>query len=290
MSRLTQALQVSRAIVAEPRRLRKLSRIVGAIINDPRRLANVLDEELAKRRYAQQHLQATCGLPTIDLLDLFPGFEETVDPYSFLEGTSPCLDLALLKALARRIPNCRYLEIGSWRGESLANVAQVAAECISISLSDDEIRKSGCAEEFVTTSRFYSKGLSNVTHIGHDSQSFDFSPYANSIDLVFVDGDHSFECVRRDTQNAHSLLRDEGSAIVWHDYGFSPERIRWAVYAGILDGTPVEKRKYLYHVSNTMCAIYSREPITAKQATHPQVPDKRFTVRISARPEAGDGN
>src|SRR5437867_1939759 len=83
------------------------------------------------------------GLPTIDVLDLVPDLEETIAPFSFLEGGSPAIDLAVLKALAKRYAECRYFEIGTWRGESVANVASVAKECISLSFSDQEMQQRG---------------------------------------------------------------------------------------------------------------------------------------------------
>src|SRR5207248_10166359 len=51
-----------------------------------------------------------------------------------------------------------------------------------------------------------------------DSAKFDFSPYAGTIDLFFIDGSHSYEYVKSDTLNALKCCR-KGGAIVWHDYG-----------------------------------------------------------------------
>src|SRR5689334_10263897 len=74
------------------------------------------------------------GLPCVDLLDMLPDFNSEIFPYTFLNGTSTTIDIAILKALASSFKDCTYLEIGSWRGESLANVADVSKECVSISL------------------------------------------------------------------------------------------------------------------------------------------------------------
>lgn len=263
-------------------KIKTLLRILNVLVRDPKCLAKVLDEETEKRDYVIKRYGYEQGLPTIDLLDLFPNFEETVEPYSFLEGTSLSIDLALLKALARRYDHCRYLEIGTWRGESVANVASVADECVSISLSGDEMQEMGWSNEFIKVHYFFSKNFENISHIGHNSHTFDFSIFKEKFDLMFIDGDHSHEGVRIDTQNAFKLLRDNNSVVVWHDYVVSLERVRWSVLAGILDGCPEEKRKNLYHISNTRCAIYINGRFRTTFVTFPQAPNKSFTVKISA--------
>lgn len=256
------------------------------LVKTPSALLNVLDEKDKQRRVAREH-GLPQGLPTVDLLELFPDFDEVVEPYSFLGGTSLPIDLALLKALARGYPACRYFEIGTWRGESIANVASVAASCTSLSLSAREMEELGFfppgSSPVAETHHFFSKGIPNITYIEANSHTFDFSTLGEGFDLIFVDGDHTYEGVRSDTANVFKLLRNEQSVIVWHDYGFSPELVRWSVLAGILDGCPPERRGKLYHVSNTMCAIYTERPLKGAFTPFPRVPDKVFSVSMRAR-------
>lgn len=51
-----------------------------------------------------------------------------------------------------------------------------------------------------------------------DSATFDYSPYRGRVDLFFIDGAHSYEYVRSDTQNALACCHS-GSFIAWHDFG-----------------------------------------------------------------------
>ncbi len=82
-------------------KLQKAWEVVTTLIKNPQAISQVLkDEELGRKQVQEVHGLAQ-GLPTVDLLDLFPNFEVTVDPYSFLEGTSTILDIALLNAFAR---------------------------------------------------------------------------------------------------------------------------------------------------------------------------------------------
>jgi predicted O-methyltransferase YrrM len=264
----------------------KLARTFKAMCRHPIRFAEfaVAFGDSSMREYVRATHGFGDGLPELDLLDLFPAFEESVTPYAYLEGGSTTIDLALLKALARRYAACRYFEIGSWRGESLANVASVASECISLSLSDQEMRSAGWDDRYLATARFFSRALKNVVHIGHDSRTFDYTPYLGSCDLVFIDGDHSYDGVRSDTGHAFRLLRDERSVIVWHDYmRTSEDDLLWGVIAGLLDGAPSTARRHIYHVSNTLCAIYIQGDFRTSQSLVPAIPNKTFEVTIRGR-------
>ena len=71
-------------------------------------------------------------------------------------------------------------------------------------------RELGCA--FHNTS-----WQSRITQLLGNSATFDYSPYYDSIDLVLVDGSHSYPFVLRDTLNAFRMIRP-GGVILWHDY------------------------------------------------------------------------
>ncbi len=135
-------------------------------------------------------------------------------------------------------------------------MARFATKCVSVSLSEAELRQFGFDEAFIRVHQLFSAGLENVQHIGHNSRTFDFAGLPERFDLTFVDGDHSYEAIKADTRSAFTMRRDERSVIVWHDYGSTTERVRWNTLAGILDGCPAELRGHLYHVSNTLCAVY----------------------------------
>ena len=56
-----------------------------------------------------------------------------------------------------------------------------------------------------------------ITQLYGDSAKFDFSPYFGQVDLMFVDGSHSYEYVLSDTEAAWKMVRP-GGLILWHDY------------------------------------------------------------------------
>jgi hypothetical protein len=233
---------------------------------------------------AEQRLNKTVygkGLPQIDILDLIPGLHETIEPATLLYGTSTPIDFVLLKSLCKRYNGqCDYFEIGTWRGESMAVVSPVCKSVTSLSLGNAEMERIGWGGKFLTMQRMFSKHLPNATHIEGNSRYFDFGSLNKKFDVVFVDGDHSYEGVKNDTAKVFSLLKDENSIIVWHDYTANFEHIDKEVFSGIIEGTPESERQYLYQVSNTLCAIYTRQKFPTRVFEYPKVPDKKFTITI----------
>lgn len=146
------------------------------------------------------------------------------------------------------------------------------------------MRAFGIGENSIKVSRMFSKGLSNVHHIEHNSQTYDFSKLEKTFDLVFVDADHKYEGVKIDTKNAFKLLKDENSILVWHDIGKGLEELsNWEVLAGVLDGAPSdEHRRKIYRISNSLCGIYMNGSFKSS-FPEPFVPNKTFDIQIKAR-------
>ena len=236
------------------------------------------------QQYVTKSYGLGLGLPQVDLLELIPEFEETITPYAMLEAAATPMDIALLKGLARSYDDCDYLEIGRWRGESITNVAPHTNTCYSLSLSPAQQSQAGFSNSMIRQDGFFitPEQYPNITCINCDTLSFDFSTLTEKFDLIFVDGDHHAAAVTSDTQNIFPLLKDDDSMIVWHDYADSPEKVRWAVLAGIMDGLPPEEHRNLYHVSNTLCAIYTRKKLSATYQEFAITPDKFFEVTIRA--------
>jgi len=253
------------------------------IVKNPFLLNLVINDESNWKNYVYKKYRLNYGLPLVEITEIFTDFDETVNPYAYLDGATLPIDIALLKALSKKYNVKKYFEIGTWRGESVANVAQVVPQCTTLNLSDLELINLGNTEEYVSMHRFFSQKISNIEHIFGDSQTFDFSSYYRKYDMVFVDGDHHYENVYKDTKTALKLLKEDNGILVWHDYAFEPESVRWSVLAGILDAMPEEKRKNLYHISNTLCAVYISEKLPTKRLVIDTKPTHWFEVNIKAK-------
>lgn len=223
-------------------------------------------------------------LPTIDISELIQSSGETINNYTYLEGTSLPVDMMLLKSLARNYNNCAYLEIGSWRGESISNIYEITSDCTAVTLSAAELLEIGKDEVYTKAHGFFSKNLDKLKTIEHNSRTFDFGSLNKKFDLIFIDGDHSYEGVLNDSIKTLPLRRDSNSIIVWHDYGYSTELVRHSVLAAILDGIPSELHGNLYHVSNTLCAVYiENRKFMTSFTKFPSTPDKVFTITMTAK-------
>ncbi len=179
-------------------------------------------------------------LPTLDILDLVPGMQGTIHSFAYLNGASMPTIILMLKALAKRMPDCSYMEFGSFRGENIVNVADDAKDCTSITLSPEEMTARGFRPGFLKVDRFFSKNKPNIKYILHDSMTFDFGSLNKKFDLISIDADNRYSFILQDTKTAFSLLKNDNSIIVWHNYATDLENddIRQDVLAGILDGTP----------------------------------------------------
>lgn len=261
----------------------KLLKAISLIIKQPALLNKVLDDDNVNKNEVVKKYNLPKGLKTVEITELIPNFDITVEPYAAMDGGSTPIDLALLKGLAASKPNCDYFEIGTWRGESVANVASVAKNCVTLNLPDETMLQMGMDKKYVDLHRHFSKDLKNVTHLQGNSLNYNFASLNQKFDLIFIDGDHHYESVKNDTANAFSLLKDENSIIVWHDYGNNPVDIRWDVLKGILDGTPSDKINNLYRVSNTLCAIYSKQINNTEHVANYEVPKKYFSIAVKAK-------
>jgi len=265
-------------------RIATLFKALGRIARQPALLNRVLETPDEHRDAVTGTFGLPAGLPFTDVLDVVPSLDLEVAPYSFLEGGSLPTDLALLQALARTRPGCSYFEIGTWRGESVANVAPHAGTCVTLDLPAEELRRRGAPADYIAQQGRYCQGLPNVVRLFGDRRHMDLSAHFGRYDLVFVDGDHHHASVLRDTRTAFKLLRDDQGVIVWHDAGHQPNDQRWEVVHAILEGCPPERRPLLRRVAHTLCAVYTARPLPVLPPGDEARPRRVFHVALRTAP------
>ena len=98
-------------------------------------------------------------------------------------------------------------------------------------------------------------------HFG-DSTQCDFSQFTKrgSLDFIFIDGGHSYECVQSDTENALKVLA-KGGMILWHD--FTP--LFGGVYAFLCE---LSKKLPLKHIKETNLVIYKGDKRLSANSLH----------------------
>lgn len=259
-------------------RLKKTVKGLLAIARNPWLLNLVLSDNSVWAQYIQKKYRISGGLKTVDVTTLFPGFKETIGTFAFLDGGSSALDLSVIRGLCKTVPNCTYFEIGTCRGESVANVADVCSKCYTLDLKPEQYADP--VEGSLVG--VLSKNIPNVTQLLGDSAAFDYAGLKQKFDVIFIDGDHRYEFVKSDTTNVFNHLMHENSIVIWHDYARDVIYPRAEVFAGILDGVPAELHKNLYHVSNSICAIYINKELPVISSVDARIPNKKFKISLEA--------
>jgi len=252
------------------------------IIKQPSLLNLILkDEDVLKRSFIKEF-----GQQQLRQIDVFASLEAPplkVTPYAFLSGSSMVTDFALLQILCLQNSVESYFEIGTWRGESAANVAPYVQQVYTLNLPDVVLQQMGMNQDYIASHRFFSQKLNNVSHLFGDSASFDFSPYHQKCDLIFIDGDHSTAAVERDTRTALLLRKSEQSILVWHDAKSDAEYPRYEVLLGIYRALPEELHKNVYLVKHSLCAVYLPQGAPSSTIQMNALPNRLFEIALTSK-------
>ncbi|MFM7007649.1 MAG: class I SAM-dependent methyltransferase [Flavobacteriales bacterium] len=252
------------------------------ILQRPALLNYILkDEALLGRQFKRTFPEVQ--LKEIDAFNWPEAAQITVRPYAFLSGSSMLTDFAFLQLLCKKFSVETYFEIGTWRGESAANVAPYVQNVYTLNLPDENLKALGQSKAYIDSHRFFSREVKNVTHLFGDSAHFDFRPYEQVCDLVFIDGDHSTEAVLRDTQTALKLRKSKTSILVWHDAKSDAEYPRYEVLLGIYKALPKEMHAHVYLVKHALCAVYLPQVEAAEFISLNALPSKTFEVTLHAK-------
>lgn len=257
------------------------------ILRKPALLNRVLTDEDSWRSYVGKKYHMPDGLPVVHMSDLIGHGTYTLEPMTFLDGGSLPTDMMLLAGLAEQIKDCTYFEIGTWRGESVAALSARTQSCHTLCLSDEEMHQRGMDPGTIASHMLFSKGLGNVTHLRGDSRNYNFGKLDTKFDLIFIDGDHHYDFVKSDTVNIFRHLMHEKSIVVWHDYGFHPDKVRFEVMAAILDGIGPGRAGMVYHVAHTKSAIFTGEELVSSGADFQKFPEEYYGMEITGHKMEG---
>jgi len=118
------------------------------------------------------------------------------------------------------IPAAMIFEFGTYSGSTTTLLADAATRAVvhTLDLPADEIVwgqdvVEAIGRNFRNRPEYFGRIVSHRVN----SRLFDFSPFENKIDLVFVDGSHEYSDVLDDSANALRMLSSRG-VIIWDDY------------------------------------------------------------------------
>ena len=163
-----------------------------------------------------------------------------IDQSPIINGNLSEMESIIIARIILKYKPERVFEIGTFNGRTTLNIAKNINEYGRVFTLDlPKELKTGTKFKTSKYERVYinKKNIESVflkhTEVNEkieflygDSAKFDYSDYLGTMDMVFIDGSHSYDYVINDTQIAIKLLKPAGGIILWHDYNS-------AVYSGV---------------------------------------------------------
>jgi predicted O-methyltransferase YrrM len=192
-----------------------------------------------------------------------------------IEGWMTPPELAFLQALVLTLPfGSTVVELGSWKGRSTVAICEALAsrEARAVAVdtfSGDNLRAGAFDQSMLDVFRANTASFDFLeTVVGDSAESAGRFPDA-SVDLVFVDADHSYDAVRRDIRAWAPKLRP-GGLLSGHDWG-------WI-------GVSVAVREAFGRVGLFESIWYTRK----RPGLHPLATAERYARRIYGAARAGE--
>jgi len=209
-------------------------------LRNPRDLSHVFGVANSVAKDIENPIADTRSFPHMDLAEIAGGsIRLSFQTFPRIGASISLVEAAALTALIHKINAKRIFEFGTYKGVSTTQLALNLPQdgmVLSLDLPEDHPAYSlaipKVAEQQIAAEK--GKGVliprdlgGKVTFLRADSAKFDTTPHRESMDLIFVDGAHSYEYVKNDTMKGLEMLRP-GGIIAWHDCTPShPEVVRY---------------------------------------------------------------
>ncbi len=204
----------------------------------------------------------TLSVPAVDSSEL--GLQNTrveITEKDHTDGNVSSEEINIIsKLVAKRKPKTIF-EIGTFDGRTTINMARSApvdAKIYTLDLLPEHLNETAFGvhkndlpyiQKAVVGARHKNKPESSkITQLYGDSGSFDFGPFAGTVDFIFVDGSHAADYVVNDTEKAFLMSkRGTTSSILWHDYGV------WKDVTDVMNRYYKKDKRFkgLKHIKNT---------------------------------------
>jgi len=171
-------------------------------------------------------------LPPISIAEVAPT-DRSIDIRAIdsVDGNVSDRELVSICRITRHLEPVSVFEMGTFDGRTTLNMAVNAAENATVYTLDLPYSEVAAASKRIHRHevRYADKASSGERYRGTDAEprivqlygdsgTFDFASYYAEMDLVFVDGSHTFDYVVNDSLHALKMLRGSGGTILWHDY------------------------------------------------------------------------
>ena len=185
-----------------------------------------------------------------------------------LSGLGFVIPYTLLATIVSAINPKKIFETGTFRGVGTLTMALNAPQADIYTLDLPEQYTEAEVEtlskgdkEWVRLSRtstgFAFRGhpaSARIHQLRGNSLTFEPPSELQNTDLCFIDGGHSYECVKADTETALKILSPNG-VIVWDDYAWFIDGVRQYL-------TELRHSLPLYRIAGSQLVLYARKPIS----------------------------
>ncbi len=215
-----------------------------------------------RRGVCKEHATA---LPQLAWSEVLPRHAVRVVEADKCDGNVHLGELGVLAQAAAAIPaGSLVVEIGTFDGRTTLNLAVNApqARVFTLDLPPDQptlyalasgerpyVDKPQPGARFRDCDPAWRGAAGRIKQLLGDSATFDWSPYAGRAGLVFVDGSHAYDYVRKDSETALRLVAP-GGTVLWHDYGC------WEGVSRALDELEAERVLGLRHIAGTSLVVW----------------------------------
>jgi predicted O-methyltransferase YrrM len=185
-------------------------------------------------------------LPRIQPQDILEGYADLKITIPFISThweTATLFDHTFIASLVHVLQPRKCIEIGTSLGLVTSTIASNAPDDTEIHTIDQHGH-----ERIGSFFRSRPEGRKIRQHVSLSTE-FDFRPFDDSVDLMFIDGSHEFDDVWRDSENAFRVLTGRG-VVIWHDV--TP------YFPGVMKALEaLPKSGEIYRVQGTNCGFYA---------------------------------
>lgn len=144
--------------------------------------------------------------------DLNIDLNKDIDIPEFIWGDTN--DPEKIELLCKLGYNKNVFELGTYRGRTTYVLSQYANKVTTFDLGSNISLESDLYSDYIVGEIYKKNNCKNVTQLIGNSLNFDFTPYYEKFDLVYLDGGHTFDIVKNDFEISFNLLKPGGWIIV----------------------------------------------------------------------------
>jgi len=174
----------------------------------------------------------------------------------FSGGNVTLYELFVISCIASKLgkKNRKVFEIGTFNGRTTLNIALNTSKLTKIYTLDlpRDKRDSSFADVCLLFDKDkYKEIQERIVTLYGDSMNYDFQSLNILYDMIFIDGDHSYDGCLNDSNKVSKILKEDG-LIIWHDY------LAWDGVTKYLN-EQYEQGRELIHIEDTTIVVQIRK-------------------------------